>query len=119
MIDVRLIRTDYEGVRAALARRNKPDVLAALERAHDLDSRLRDITSERDGLRARVNALSKQVGELRRAGETATAEALQEESRTIGGTGSFTVYVGGDFQIAANQANGLYAANFDLTADYQ
>jgi len=40
-------------------------------------------------------------------------------NRTIGGTGSFTVYVGGDFQIAANQANGLYAANFDLTADYQ
>ncbi|HTH06198.1 MAG TPA: serine--tRNA ligase [Ilumatobacteraceae bacterium] len=86
MIDVRLIRTDYEGVRAALARRNKPEVLAALERAHDLDSRLRDITSERDGLRARVNTLSKQVGEHRRNGETAAAEALQEESRTIGDT---------------------------------
>ncbi len=86
MIDVRLIRTDYEGVRAALARRHKPEVLDALQRAAELDSRLRDITSERDGLRARVNALSKQVGEHRRKGDTAEAEALQEQSRTIGDT---------------------------------
>ncbi|MEO7634554.1 MAG: DUF4402 domain-containing protein [Sphingomicrobium sp.] len=40
-------------------------------------------------------------------------------TRTIGTTGEFTVYVGGDFDIAANQANGLYSAQFDLTADYQ
>jgi len=86
VIDVRLIRTDYEGVRAALARRHKPEVLDALQRAAELDSRLRDITSERDGLRARVNALSKQVGEHRRKGDTAEAEALQEQSRTIGDT---------------------------------
>ena len=86
MIDVRLIRTDYEGVRAALARRHKPEVLDVLERAAELDARLRDITSERDGLRAQVNALSKQVGEHRRRGETAAADALQEASRTLGGT---------------------------------
>jgi seryl-tRNA synthetase len=86
VIDVRLIRTDYVGVRAALARRHKPEVLDALERAAALDTRLRDITSERDGLRARVNALSKQVGEHRRRGEIAEADALQDESRTIGAT---------------------------------
>jgi hypothetical protein len=40
-------------------------------------------------------------------------------NRTIGGTGQFTVYVGGDFQIAAAQANGLYTATFNLTAVYQ
>jgi seryl-tRNA synthetase len=86
VIDVRLIRTDYVGVRAALARRHKPEVLDGLERAAALDTRLRDITSERDGLRARVNALSKQVGEHRRRGEIAEADALQDESRTIGAT---------------------------------
>jgi seryl-tRNA synthetase len=86
VIDVRLIRTDYVRVRAALARRHKPEVLDALERAAALDTRLRDITSERDGLRARVNALSKQVGEHRRRGEIAEADALQDESRTIGAT---------------------------------
>jgi seryl-tRNA synthetase len=86
VIDVRLIRTDYEGVRAALGRRHNPEVLDALARAAELDARLRDITSERDGLRAKVNALSKQVGEHRRNGEQAEADALQEESRTVGGT---------------------------------
>lgn len=86
MIDVRLIRTDYETVRAALERRHSPDVLAALERAHQLDIRLRDIGSQRDTLRARVNEISKQVGELRRNGDTAAAESLQTESRSIGET---------------------------------
>jgi seryl-tRNA synthetase len=86
VIDVRLIRNDYEGVRAALARRNSSDVLAALERAAALDVRLRDIATERDTLRARVNDLSKQVGEHRRNGDTAAAEALQAESRRIGET---------------------------------
>ena len=40
-------------------------------------------------------------------------------SRTIPAGGTFTVYVGGVFSIAANQPSGLYSATFDLTADYQ
>lgn len=40
-------------------------------------------------------------------------------TRTIDNLGAFKVYVGGDFAIAANQASGLYTANFDVTADYQ
>ncbi len=40
-------------------------------------------------------------------------------SRTIPAGGTFTVYVGGVFNIAANQPSGLYSAQFDLTADYQ
>jgi hypothetical protein len=40
-------------------------------------------------------------------------------TRTIDVTGAFTVGVGGTFAIAASQANGLYAADFDLTAEYQ
>ena len=39
--------------------------------------------------------------------------------RSTGATGAFTVFVGGDFSIAANQPAGLYTAQFDLTADYQ
>jgi hypothetical protein len=41
------------------------------------------------------------------------------DTRTIGTTGAFTVYVGGDFAIGTNQANGLYSATFSVTADYQ
>jgi hypothetical protein len=40
-------------------------------------------------------------------------------TRTTDVNGNFVVYVGGDFAIGANQPNGFYTANFDLTADYQ
>ena len=40
-------------------------------------------------------------------------------TRIIDTTSTFSVGVGGDFVIAANQPNGLYKAQFDLTADYQ
>jgi hypothetical protein len=39
--------------------------------------------------------------------------------RTIGNSTVFNVGVGGEFAIEANQPNGLYTAQFDLTADYQ
>ena len=84
MIDVRLLRTDLDGVRRALARRGKPDVLEMLEEAVRHDERARAITAERDDTRARVNDLSKQVGALRREGRTSDAEALQAESRALG-----------------------------------
>ena len=40
-------------------------------------------------------------------------------TRTTDGVGAYSVGVGGTFTIAANQAAGLYAADFDLTAEYQ
>ena len=84
MIDVRLLRNDLEAVRASLARRGKRDVLEQLDEAVRLDGRSREITAERDTIRARVNELSKQVGALRREGRTSEAEELQAESRALG-----------------------------------
>jgi seryl-tRNA synthetase len=84
VIDVRLIRTDLDGVRAALSRRHDPSILDSLDRASSLDGRLRDITAQRDELRSRVNAISKEVGTLRRDGRVDDAELLQAESRQIG-----------------------------------
>lgn len=86
MIDVRLLRTNLDGVKAALARRGKPDLLTQIDEAVSLDSRLRDITSERDALRAEVNEVSKQVGALRRDKKNDEAEALMERSRSLGDT---------------------------------
>jgi hypothetical protein len=67
--------------------------------------------------------LNQPAGGVIISGSNSIPAALSLDSlgtnRTIGGTGVFTVYVGGDFNIAANQANGLYTAQFDLTADYQ
>jgi hypothetical protein len=40
-------------------------------------------------------------------------------TRTIGASRSFFVGVGGVIFIAANQPDGLYSADYDLTADYQ
>lgn len=39
--------------------------------------------------------------------------------RTVPAGGSFSAYVGADFNIAANQPNGTYSALFQVTADYQ
>jgi seryl-tRNA synthetase len=84
VIDVRLLRTNLDGVRSALARRGKPDLLVQVDEAVALDTRLREITAERDTLRAEVNDLSKQVGALRRDKKNDEAEALMERSRAGG-----------------------------------
>ncbi|MEO6651423.1 MAG: serine--tRNA ligase [Ilumatobacteraceae bacterium] len=86
MIDVRLLRTDFDDVRMAIGRRHDDDALAALDEARELDVRLREIGTERDQLRARVNEISKEVGTLRRDGHVDAAEAKQAESREIGET---------------------------------
>lgn len=84
MIDVRRIRTDLDGVRAALARRGDDGALRDLERVVELDEQSRLAAAARDEIRGQVNALSKEVGLLRRDGDVAAAEAKQEESRSLG-----------------------------------
>ena len=84
MIDVRLLRTNLDGVRSALARRGKPDLLVQVDEAVALDTQLREMSLERDTLRAEVNDLSKQVGALRRDKKNDEAEALMERSRAGG-----------------------------------
>jgi len=84
MLDIRRIRTDVDGVLAALGRRGDPGIEPDLRRVLALDEQLRTIVAERDELRGRINALSKQVGTLRRDGKTQEAEVIQEESRLLG-----------------------------------
>ena len=84
MIDVRLLRNDAQMVKAALARRGKPELLVQLDTAISLDEQVRDITARRDAIRARVNELSKLVGNARRNGNNDEAEKLQAESRSLG-----------------------------------
>ena len=79
MIDVRLFRNDADRVRAALARRGKPDIIEQLDRAIALDVRAREISTERDNIRAKVNELSKKVGQARRDGDAAAASWLRRE----------------------------------------
>jgi seryl-tRNA synthetase len=84
VIDVRRVRTDIDGVRTALARRGDPLVLAEVDAVAELDERQRKLMVERDEIRARIKTLSKDVGRLRKEGDTDKAEALQAESRALG-----------------------------------
>lgn len=59
-------------------------MLNLLDRAIILDDSLRQVTVERDSIRARVNELSKEVGDLRRQGRSAEAESAMVESRQRG-----------------------------------
>ncbi len=83
MIDVRLLRTGPDAVKAALVRK-KVDP-AEVDRAVDLDVRRRELAGRRDVIRAKVKGLSQEVGKARRAGDQATADALAAESRALGG----------------------------------
>jgi seryl-tRNA synthetase len=84
VIDVRLLRSEPDQVRAALARRHSPELDAMVVAAIELDERLRVIAQQRDDLRRQVNELSKQVGAFRKAGDTAAAEATMQTSRQVG-----------------------------------
>jgi len=83
VLDVRRLRSDPEGVIAALGRRgvDKGEVDALVE----LDVAVRAAVQERDEARADVKRLSKAVGAARKAGDVATAEGLQAQSRARGG----------------------------------
>ncbi|MDZ7734425.1 MAG: serine--tRNA ligase [Acidimicrobiia bacterium] len=82
MLDVRLLRTEPDAVRAGVARRG--DDTAEVDRAIELDEAVRRIAGERDELRRRVKSISKEVGALRRDDRVSEAEALRSESRELG-----------------------------------
>jgi len=82
MIDIRLVRDEPELVKSALARRGVDP--AEVDRAAELDASHRSRLARRESLRAEVKALSRQVGEARRAGDTARADELSATSRRLG-----------------------------------
>jgi len=84
VIDVRALRNDPAAVRAALARRNQPEVLTALDQAIALDEKMRNLTNQRDQIRQEINEVSKSVGQLRRDGANAEAESAMAKSRELG-----------------------------------
>jgi len=73
VLDVKLIRQDPEGVRAALARRGG-DVVAVVDRVLALDERRRAIIPELEGLRERQNEASKAIGAAKASGGDAAEE---------------------------------------------
>ena len=84
MLDIRRIRSDLDGVVAGLARRHDPELAPALARVHEMDAEARAVETDLTEVRSQINALSKDIGRLRRDGEIERAEALQAESKALG-----------------------------------
>ena len=82
MLDVRRIRTEPDVVRTGLARRGVD--ASVVDEVLRIDEEQRGIGVERDGVRARVNAVSKEIGVLHREGRGEEAEARKAESKDLG-----------------------------------
>ncbi len=84
MIDVRQLREHADETCSALARRGDVTCDGQVKELLELDQQLRVITARRDEARAKINVLSREVGQLRRDGNVEQAEAVQAESRALG-----------------------------------
>ena len=83
MLDLRLLRTEPDTVKAAVARRGEPT--APLDQVILHDERRRSVVSEADELRAEVKRVSVSVGALLRDGGADEADELRARSRELGG----------------------------------
>lgn len=82
VIDVRLLRSELEATKAALARKNVPG--DEVDRAAALDGERRRLLSRVEELRAQVKGISKQVATAMRSGDQASAAKLRDESKDLG-----------------------------------
>ncbi len=81
MLDIRLLRTDLDAVKASLSRRRIDT--SELDRVATLDVRHRRELSEVERLRAEIKRLSAGVGQARREGNGDEADRLAGESRAL------------------------------------
>ncbi len=79
MIDINLIRTNADLVRANIRRKFQDHKLPLVDEVLALDSKRRALISEGDTLRAARNTLSKQVGMLMKEGKKEEAEAVKAQ----------------------------------------
>ena len=85
MLDIKKIREDYEGMKAGVERRTKGSF--GIERIPEIDSKIREAKSEVEPMKARLNSVSKQIGQLKKNGEDTTAimAEMKELSASIKG----------------------------------
>ena len=84
MLDLKRIREAPDRVRDVLSRRQKPELLVLIDHVLTLDEERRALISEVDGLRARRNDVSPQVGRLKQAGRDDDAAPLLVEMKQVG-----------------------------------
>ena len=83
MHDLRVVRENIDALRAGLRRRGALDALSpTIDRAIALDKSRRETIQAVEERKAARNAVSQQVGERKRAGQS--ADDLQQQSRALG-----------------------------------
>ncbi len=82
MIDIRLLRTDLQGVKDSIARRGEQTLL--LDQVLEIDVRQRELAGQRDSLRNEQKGLSQEIGNLHKVGQGEKAGELQTRSRILG-----------------------------------
>lgn len=84
MLDIKLLRTDFEGVKKALENRNEE---FDLEQFKTLDENRRNLLSEVESLKAEQNKVSKQIPQMKKEGQDTTAvmAEMKELSEKIKG----------------------------------
>jgi len=82
MLDIKLIRSEPEAVKLAIARRGEPT--SSIDKIVELDASLRTTSTERDEIRSEIRQTSKQVGVLHAQGKSEEANALADHSRSLG-----------------------------------
>ena len=82
MLDIKLIRSDPEAVKTAVARRGEPT--SSIDEIVELDALLRTTSTERDEIRSEIRQTSKKVGSLHAEGKASEAQALADHSRSLG-----------------------------------
>ena len=73
MLDINLLRRDLPGVIAQLERRRKPQPFLDVPRFSALEAERKQIQVATEGLQARRNALSRQIGQRKAKGEDTAA----------------------------------------------
>ncbi len=82
MIDIRALRDDPDGVKAALARRGVE--AAEVDAVIQADATDRARVASAEAMRAEVKGLSRKVGQAKKAGDDALADELSARSRQLG-----------------------------------
>ncbi len=82
MIDIRLVRERPDVVKLALGRRGVG--AAEIDHLAELDAVHRSRLADQESLRAKVKALSREVGSAKRSGDETRAAELAEASRALG-----------------------------------
>src|SRR5437773_1999125 len=77
-----MVREHIDALRAGMRRRGATDALSAIDRAAELDKWRRETIQAVEERKAARNAVSQQVGQRKRAGES--ADDLQQQSRALG-----------------------------------